>query len=368
MEQSAARALANLFTDVVNLTNFYYVKNLGTYGSASAFRAIARLGQIKTMSGFCELSGDRQTLTCPCLQGGRVVIDTESPLETFSGSFVHREGSFTATFEDCEVSGCAEECEGFQFNGQVTGSFTFDYDRNTGEQQALGSMACLDPAAGITASGGCGNVKTCPDVTYEGGVSPGGEPASNISGEVSAGSTNIQFSSLDDLIFKAACPECPPPIANLNGKTFKQLFTCVQTFTGQASPTTSCVDCKRSDEIRFVLKGRDGKGFVRYDVQDLPVEPGDPDAMSGELCGNRFTWVLEVAPRPAEGNPGYTETGTWYFDDPNSFHGFSTYFSKPGATFPFKGSCTQTGSSDGEPPDPTFILPCSPEEAACKGE
>jgi hypothetical protein len=128
------------------------------------------------------------------------------------------------------------------------------------------------------------------------------------------------------------------------------------------------VDCKESDELQFVLKGTDAKGFVKYDVLDLPLEPDDQDSMSGELCGNRFTWVLERSPNPKEGDPGYTETGTWYFDDANNFHGFSTYFSKPGAVFPFKGSCTETGRSGGDPPDPTFILPCRSDDPICKGK
>jgi hypothetical protein len=173
---------------------------------------------------------------------------------------------------------------------------------------------------------------------------------------------------LDDLIFKAACPKCPPPIADLDGKVFKELFTCVQTFTGGASPTTSCVDCKEEADIRFVFRGTDAKGLVKYDVVGVPASPDDPDRMSGELCGNRFTWLLEAAPNPETGNPGYTETGTWYFDDPNRFHGFSTYFSRPGAEFPFKGSCTQTGRSGGAPRDPNLITPCRADAPPCTGK
>jgi len=68
--------------------DFYFVKNLGASGPVSPLKFITKLGQLITMSVFCDISEDRKTLTCPCLQGGQVIIVTEAPLETFSGGFV----------------------------------------------------------------------------------------------------------------------------------------------------------------------------------------------------------------------------------------------------------------------------------------
>ena len=136
------------------------------------------------------------------------------------------------------------------------------------------------------------------------------------------------------------CPACEcPPVDGLDDVVFNEIYTCVQSFSGQPE---FCADQNVGDAIRFTHIG-DGN----YEIRN---EPADEFVYTGTLDCTVFDWLAE--------SPGeYTEGGTWTFSsDLTSFSGSSTYVADDVS---YEGRCNETGAAAPDtPPNPPTIAPC----------
>jgi hypothetical protein len=127
---------------------------------------------------------------------------------------------------------------------------------------------------------------------------------------------------------------------NLDGKFYREKFTCNEVFTG--SPSLTCPDFNQTDEVQFVRVGGSS-----YEVRDVP-DTGF--LITGTLSGLDFDW-------DATSPNGYTESGTWSFTSSgDSFHGPSHYVAEDGS---YSGDCNTNGNIGlSDPPDPPAPVGC----------
>ena len=136
-------------------------------------------------------------------------------------------------------------------------------------------------------------------------------------------------------------PECLPADA-LDGRSFNEKYTCIQTFTGQEP---FCADFNESSLILFTHVGSG-----QYEGRDVP---DSGFFLTGTLGCRTFSWG-------ATSPDAYTEVGVWDFSgDGSSFDGSSGYTAMD---VTYAGVCNETGEeSPGVPPNPPTPAPsCRP--------
>jgi hypothetical protein len=125
---------------------------------------------------------------------------------------------------------------------------------------------------------------------------------------------------------------------DLDGVHFTEKYSCNETFVGQPA---ACSEIDAVDELAFVASGGG------YEVRDVP-DTGF--VYTGSFRGDDFEWT-------ATSPDGYTESGSWSFDDARTeFAGSSHYVA---GDLTYEGDCNATGVEGvGTPPSPPLPLGC----------